>query len=197
MSDIDALLVARISKSIGTTAGDLLYWTGASTPARLPAGSNGNVLTLVAGLPAWAGATGTTPGTQIDYAQITAPVAATVTTEATATAIVAGSSVAYDGTRVKIEFWAPGAFETGGANPLTLVVLRDTTVIGQAKVNLGVQAAYPASTPIAVAAFDTPSAANHTYSVAAFQTAGTSVTVQAGAGGSGSQLPAFILVTKA
>ena len=42
-----------ISKSLVTTAGDIIYATAASTPARLGIGSNGQVLTVVDGLPQW------------------------------------------------------------------------------------------------------------------------------------------------
>lgn len=42
-----------VSKSIGTAAGDLVYWTGASTPARLAKGTDGQVLKMVSGSPAW------------------------------------------------------------------------------------------------------------------------------------------------
>ncbi len=44
------------------TAGDLLYATGATTLAKLAAGSNTNVLTMVAGAPAWAAASGGASG---------------------------------------------------------------------------------------------------------------------------------------
>ena len=42
-----------IPKSVGQAAGDLIYFTGASVPVRLPIGSNGQVLTLSGGVPSW------------------------------------------------------------------------------------------------------------------------------------------------
>ena len=42
-----------IPKSIGTTAGDIIYWSAANTPVRLAKGSNGQVLKLTNGVPAW------------------------------------------------------------------------------------------------------------------------------------------------
>ena len=46
---------AQIPKSIGTAAGDIIYWSAASTPARLAKGSNGQVLKInSSGVPAWA-----------------------------------------------------------------------------------------------------------------------------------------------
>lgn len=44
---------AQIPKSLGTAAGDIIYYTASGTPARLAKGSNGQVLKLVSGLPAW------------------------------------------------------------------------------------------------------------------------------------------------
>ena len=55
---IQAALSTRISKSVVTTAGDLIYGTGASTVARLGIGSAGQVLTVSGGAPAWAPAAG-------------------------------------------------------------------------------------------------------------------------------------------
>ena len=46
---------AQIPKSIGTTKGDIIYWSAASTPARLAAGTSGQVLKMnSSGVPAWA-----------------------------------------------------------------------------------------------------------------------------------------------
>lgn len=44
---------AQIAKSIGAAAGDIIYFTASGTPARLAKGSNGQVLTLASGVPAW------------------------------------------------------------------------------------------------------------------------------------------------
>jgi hypothetical protein len=44
---------AQIPKSIGTAAGDIIYWSAASTPARLAKGTDGQVLKMVSGVPAW------------------------------------------------------------------------------------------------------------------------------------------------
>lgn len=47
---------SMIPKSIGTSAGDLIYFTGSSVPVRLPKGSAGQVLTMNSGAtaPIWA-----------------------------------------------------------------------------------------------------------------------------------------------
>lgn len=47
--------VGAIQKSLGTTAGDIIYFTGAGEPARLAIGTTGQVLTVGAGgVPEWA-----------------------------------------------------------------------------------------------------------------------------------------------
>lgn len=52
---------AQIPKSLGSSAGDIIYFTAAGTPAKLAKGADGQVLTLTSGLPAWADASsGTT-----------------------------------------------------------------------------------------------------------------------------------------
>ena len=48
-----------VPKSIGTAAGDIIYWSAANNPVRLGKGSNGQVLTLSSGVPAWANASAT------------------------------------------------------------------------------------------------------------------------------------------
>lgn len=48
------LAAAAIPKSTVTTNGDLIYGTGSSTVSRIGVGSTGQVLTVAAGVPAWA-----------------------------------------------------------------------------------------------------------------------------------------------
>jgi hypothetical protein len=48
------LAAAAIPKSTVTTNGDLIYGTGSSTVSRIGVGSAGQVLTVTAGIPAWA-----------------------------------------------------------------------------------------------------------------------------------------------
>lgn len=47
-----------IPNNLTTTTGDIIYASGANTPARLGIGSTGNVLTVSGGVPAWAAAAG-------------------------------------------------------------------------------------------------------------------------------------------
>lgn len=139
------------------------------------------------------------PGSsQLDRKTITADVAGIVaTTEGTAAAVITGNSVSYDGTEVKLEFFAP-KIENATNCIVTFVLLRDATVVGQAKVTIdsGSAGSRPGEAAVKLEAFDTPAAGAHTYSVKAFVTGG-SLTVKAGPGGSGAFLPAFLRVTKA
>jgi hypothetical protein len=61
-SSIDSTLKtqidAQIPDSLLTTTGDVIYASGASTPARLGIGSTGQVLTVAGGVPTWAAAGG-------------------------------------------------------------------------------------------------------------------------------------------
>ena len=47
-----------IPKTLTTTTGDIIYASGANTPARLGIGSTGNVLTVASGVPSWAAPAG-------------------------------------------------------------------------------------------------------------------------------------------
>jgi hypothetical protein len=50
---LDNMLAESVVLSTFTTAGDTIYGTGASAVTRLPIGTNGYVLTVVSGVPAW------------------------------------------------------------------------------------------------------------------------------------------------
>jgi len=53
-SDGNPINTTYIKKSIGTAAGDIIYWSASGTPVRLEAGNNGQVLKLANGIPSWA-----------------------------------------------------------------------------------------------------------------------------------------------
>jgi hypothetical protein len=132
------------------------------------------------------------PGQELDYVEITAnPAGITATTEGTSQAVITGDDVYYDGSRVKISFFVPGLTSSGSLN-VTFVVYRDSTVIGQ--VSGGAVNTSREATEFEV--FDTPAAGAHTYEVKAFVSTGT-LTVNAGAGGSGNLVPGWLRVTKA
>lgn len=129
-------------------------------------------------------------GSELDYAQITANIAAiSATTEATSVAVITGNAVTYDGSKIKITFFTPLA---ALAAQLNFVLYRDTTPIGQSRINPG----NGPGTPVEIEFFDTPTPGSHTYSIKAFVASGTA-TISAGAGGAGNLLPAFLRVTRA
>jgi hypothetical protein len=53
-----ALLTQVINNTLTSTTGDIIYASGANTPARLGIGTTGQVLTVVSGVPAWSAASG-------------------------------------------------------------------------------------------------------------------------------------------
>lgn len=132
------------------------------------------------------------PGQELDYAQITAdPAGITATTEGTSQPVIAGNQVYYDGSRVKVSFFVP-ELSSSASLTVTFVIYRDATVVGQVfggTVNTTLQ-----GTDCEI--FDTPPTGAHTYTLKAFVSTGT-LTVNAGAGGSGNLVPGWLRVTKA
>lgn len=131
-------------------------------------------------------------GQELEYVQITAnPSGITATTEGTSQPVITGGSVYYDGSRVKISFFVP-KLTSAASLTATFVVYRDTTVVGQVfagAVNTALQG-------MEFEVFDTPAAGAHTYAVKAF-VSGSTLTVNAGGGGSGNLVPGWLRVTKA
>jgi len=137
-------------------------------------------------------------GSELDYAQRTADLVVSVTTEATSVAVVTGNSVTYDGTKVRIEFFCNQIVNSVWSQTATLVFYRDAVVLGAS--NFVTAGASPSQTnvPLNLVLYDTPSAGAHTYAVKAFvASGGGNVTFKAGAGGSGTFIPVFLRVTKA
>ena len=139
-------------------------------------------------------------GGEWDFKRATADITGiNATTEAGATAVLTGNAVGYDGTRVKLEFFAPEIAYVGGTgtNKVTVVFLRDSTVVGQAVV-LESGSSFVNGEAAKAECFDTPALGAHTYSVKAFAAATSpNYTVKAGAGGSGNLVAAYLRVTKA
>lgn len=137
------------------------------------------------------------PGTELAYVEKTTNVTVTATTEGTAQEIVSAGPVTFDGTtRVCIEWFAPSfrPENTGSVNVNITVILKDgSTVIGY--ISGAASGAAYLTTPTGGKRYITPTAASHTYSVAAFVGSGSGV-VYAAAGGSDS-VPGFIRITKA
>jgi hypothetical protein len=137
-------------------------------------------------------------GYQYDYAEFTANVSITATTEATADLVVAGNSVTYDGTTaVLIEFYAPFVNpDTTAAGREIDLYLYDGTSIGRIGLEFAQVAAVNRHQPVKTARKLTPSAGAHAYSIRAKVSVGTG-TVGAGVGGVGADMPGFIRITRA
>lgn len=175
-------------------------------PIGLSGGAGGIPGVTVSGTPATgqalvatssSAATWQTPvGAELDYAQITAPVTISATTEATATTIVTGNGFTADGTAaVLIHFYSPSVVVPTSAECI-LVLYQDGSTIGL----LDDQ---PAGTNVAntraasVFRRIVPASGARTFSIRAYR-ATSNCTVQAGAGsGAGTYQPAFIRITRA
>lgn len=72
-----------IAKTLTTTTGDIIYASGANTPARLSIGSTGQVLSVSGGVPAWATPAGGGKVLQAVFASYGSPVSSTSSTYAT------------------------------------------------------------------------------------------------------------------
>lgn len=57
-SAVQTQLDAKIANTLTTTTGDIIYASGANTPARLAVGSTDDVLTVAGGVPTWAAPAG-------------------------------------------------------------------------------------------------------------------------------------------
>lgn len=137
------------------------------------------------------------PGYEYDYVESTTPLSVTATSEGTAQTFISGGSVSYDGsTKICIEFFAPRIKPDANAGRyIVVIVLEDSTVLGQFAL-LRTPAAGTDDKPVLVRRFRTPSAGSHAYTVKAWVSAGTG-SIDVGAGGAGTDIPAYLRITKA
>jgi hypothetical protein len=135
------------------------------------------------------------PGAELGYAQITAPVTVTSATEASGTVVIAAPAFTFDGNLVMCEVIAPyvSTAAVAGAG-LALCLFEGATEIAKLGIVLSVAAQVQYATWSSRLRF-TPTAGSHTYTVTAFQIGGNGV-VGAGAGGTGTYMPAYIRFTK-
>ena len=130
---------------------------------------------------------------EVGYAQFTADVTVTATTEGTANSVVTLGSISYEAVPHLVEFESPACITPSGAR-LTIVLFDSTTALGELQ-TVTPAAAQQIRTKARGAYRFTPTAAAHTYNVKAFVASGTG-TVVAGAGGAATALPDFIRITR-
>ena len=131
---------------------------------------------------------------EVAYTEFTADVSITATTAATANQIVSAGAVTYEAVPHMIEFWV-ARYASPAAQ--TWFLLRDGTTILGTLANVQASDVEPG---FALMRRLTPTAASHTYNVAAYnQSAGTG-TLKAGTGGTAGDgttyLPGYIRITR-
>lgn len=175
-----------------TTKGDVWCWS--TTDARLAVGSNGQVITAASGQ-----TTGLQyqypPGYQFDRASISTAASITATAWGSATTVITGNSVTYDGsTEVIIEFFSPTVVESVSNVGVFIGFFDGATQLGAG----GAQQTNSTSgeMPFYLRRFWTPSAAAHTITVKGIVGSGTG-TVQAGDGTGSNFVNAYLRITKA
>ncbi len=134
------------------------------------------------------------PGFERDYVERTTSLTITGTTEGGANSWIDGNAVSYDGsTRIKIEAWANDINTTTGT--AVAVLIDGSTAIGWLCEILG-NVSGGTAIPFYGVRFLTPSNASHTYHVKWWKTGGTA-SVNAGSGGAGADMPAWLRITVA
>lgn len=131
---------------------------------------------------------------EVNYTAYTADVAITVTTVATATQIVTSGPITYEAVPHLIEFYCPRV--DAAAVVLNLILRDGTTVLGTFS-NIAASAVV---TPYYGCVRVTPTAASHTYNVAAWNAAAGTANFRAGTGGatgdSSTRFAGFIRITR-
>lgn len=152
------------------------------------------------GFPSAGSGGSSSPGFEIGYDQVTAPVTVASTTEATGTTLITCAAHVFDGSAVLVTFCCEMVqFGSQLNNPIVWSLFEGATQItelGQAISPTGAGTA--AAVPVASLFRFTPTAASHTYTVTVFagSVAGTAPVFQAGAGGVGARPPMFVRFTK-
>lgn len=152
-----------------------------------------------------AGVWAVAPGAEIGYTQITANVNVVSTTEATGTTIISAGALTFDGTPVICEFFCDRIVmpsESVTTTPVTFIIslfegATQITRLAQVVFEVNTTTNNALQVPIAARYRFTPSAGSHTYTITAAVSATTNTpNVQAGAGGTATDSPAFVRFTK-
>jgi hypothetical protein len=153
----------------------------------------GTGLSLSAGSLTATGGSSDLAGKDLDYVQITSNASITATSGATASSVISGSSVSYDGsTVVEVEFFCPIAEPPSGQS-IYAVLYDGSTELGYIARATATAAAQ--RFPMIGKRRLTPSNASHSYNIKGFVDAGTG-TFFAGGGAAGQQVPAFMKITR-
>ncbi len=178
---------AVATDAIWDAAGDLVQGTGANTAAKLSLGASGTVVRSTGATNAYA----YPPGYEVAYAEITSGVSVTATSEGAAHTVVATSSATYENVPYLIQCYSPRA-ETSTNGVFVFDIYVDSTILGR----MGIIALPAGSAPYFGQIRYTPSAGSHTFTWKVWR--GTNDgTLNAGAGGTGTQVAAYIRVVKA
>lgn len=129
---------------------------------------------------------------RLAYVEFTSDVSVTATTAATANQVVSAGAVTYEAAPIEIEFWT--ARYTAPAQQTWLLLRDGTTILG----TFGNVQASDAEPGMTLKRSITPTAASHTYNVAAYLGGAGTGTFKAGTGGSAGDgttyLPGYISV---
>jgi len=130
---------------------------------------------------------------ELAYVEFTSGLLVTATTAGAAQDVVSSGTVAYDGSAVVIEFYAP-VIEPGSSGGIMLLLQDGASILGQfAYVQPGSAVINDQQvTPIRRLV---PTPGNHTYKVTAYR-ATANGNIYSGVGGSGNYLPGFIRVSR-
>lgn len=131
-------------------------------------------------------------GYEFSYDQITASVNVTGTTEGTATTIVSSTRTVFDGAPVLVEFFSSHVRQDGGLSAFYLMLFEGATVLGYLG---GQDSGADVRRSVCLKYRFTPSQGDHAYTVKGTTGAGTAL-VDAGVGGTGTYLPAYLRITK-
>lgn len=179
------------SDTIWTAAGQLALSTGSAAASALSIGAAGKVLQSNGTTASWV----YPPGYEFDYAQLTTNVNVSATAEASATTILTGNAVTYDGSQIiLIEFFAPNSSYAENDNS-RFWLYDGSSSIGEIRRTTEVPASHTIQDSVYIARRLTPSNASHTYGIRG-TTGGAGFSVTGGSGGSGNYVPAFLRITK-
>lgn len=141
--------------------------------------------------------TETMPGYELDYVEVQATVNITATSAASATTIITGSAVAYDGATIILIECGMQLYTAADDRQISLNLYDGSTEMGVlGEYRLNAETAADTRIAVRVARRLTPSAGAHTYSVRAFANVGSSVQAFGAAGTAGLPYPISLRITR-